>query len=106
MMAGPTTQASTAIGAVTDAQMARIFFKEYWLELAGARRSPAATVCLSCHSASRRRQVAHIARRARDRRVSYAHWVIRMSACRVMCGGIEWPYRVRMVKNGIDEAHR
>jgi signal transduction histidine kinase len=22
-----------------------------------------------------------------------------MSACRVMCGGIEWPYRVRMVKN-------
>ena len=36
MMAGPTTQASTAIGAVTDAQMARIFFKEYWLELAGA----------------------------------------------------------------------
>jgi signal transduction histidine kinase len=23
-----------------------------------------------------------------------------MSACRVMCGGIEWPYRVRMAKNG------
>jgi signal transduction histidine kinase len=22
-----------------------------------------------------------------------------MSACRVMCGGIEWPYRVRMVRN-------
>ena len=31
MMAGPTTQASTAIGAATDAQMARIFVKEYCL---------------------------------------------------------------------------
>ena len=31
MMAGPTTQASTPIGTVTDAQMARIFVKEYCL---------------------------------------------------------------------------
>ena len=36
---------------------------------------------------------------ARDRCVLYAARVIRMSACRVMCGGIAWPYRVRMVKN-------
>ena len=31
-----TTQASSAIGAVTEAQMAKIFFSEYCLELAGA----------------------------------------------------------------------
>jgi hypothetical protein len=36
MMAGATTQASSAIGAVTEAQMAKIFFSEYCLELAGA----------------------------------------------------------------------
>jgi hypothetical protein len=36
MMAGATTQASKAIGAVTEAQMAKIFFSEYCLELAGA----------------------------------------------------------------------
>ena len=35
MMAGPTTQASSAIGAVTEAQMARILIKEYCLLGAG-----------------------------------------------------------------------
>src|SRR5688500_4593082 len=34
-MTGATTQASSAIGAVTEAQMAKIFFSEYCLELAG-----------------------------------------------------------------------
>jgi hypothetical protein len=36
MMAGAATKANSAIGAVTDAQMAKIFFSEYCLELAGA----------------------------------------------------------------------
>jgi hypothetical protein len=34
-MAGPTTQASSAIGAVTEAQMAKILINEYCFELAG-----------------------------------------------------------------------
>ena len=38
MMAGPTTQANSPIGTVTDAQMAKIFDKEYCLELAGVSR--------------------------------------------------------------------
>jgi hypothetical protein len=41
----------------------------------------------------------HIVRGARDRHVEYASRVIHMSACRVMCGRIEWPYRVGMVRN-------
>ena len=36
MMAGPTTQASSAMGTVTEAQMARILIKEYCFGLAGA----------------------------------------------------------------------
>ena len=35
-MAGPTTKASTAIGAVTAAQIARILVREYCSEPAGA----------------------------------------------------------------------
>ena len=35
MIAGATTHASRPIGTVTEAQMARIFFNEYCLELAG-----------------------------------------------------------------------
>jgi hypothetical protein len=34
MMAGATTQANRPIGAVTEAQIARILVKEYCLELA------------------------------------------------------------------------
>jgi signal transduction histidine kinase len=41
----------------------------------------------------------HIARGARDRQPEYASRVIHMSACRVMCGRIEWSYRVGMVRN-------
>lgn len=37
-MAGPTTQASSAMGTVTEAQMARILIKDYCLGLAGASR--------------------------------------------------------------------
>ena len=47
MMAGPTTQASTAIGAATDAQMARIFVKEYCL--ASAAPSTCAGNDCVCH---------------------------------------------------------
>jgi hypothetical protein len=47
MMAGPTTQVSTPIGTVTDAQMARIFAKEYCLVSAGPRPAQATAVCLS-----------------------------------------------------------
>jgi len=40
MMAGPTTQASTAIGAVTEAQMAKILIKEYcWVSAAPSTRA-------------------------------------------------------------------
>jgi hypothetical protein len=68
MIAGATTQASNAIGAVTEAQMAKIFFSEYCLELAGAS-SCAGTICVFVmSSASRRTRVAHIVLRARDRR--------------------------------------
>src|SRR5215216_5845566 len=69
------------------------------LSLPGPRLGPAATVCLSCPSASWGSRVPHIARRSRDRRVEYPSEATRMSVCRVMCGGTEWPYRVRMVKN-------
>jgi hypothetical protein len=37
-MAGPTIQANSPIGTVTEAQMAKIFDKEYCLELAGVSR--------------------------------------------------------------------
>ncbi len=45
MMAGPTTQASTPIGTVTDAQMARIFVKEYCL-VSAAPSTRAGNVCV------------------------------------------------------------
>jgi hypothetical protein len=87
MIAGATTKASSAIGAVTEAQMARIFVSEYWLELAGTSRCADSVCVFVMSSASRGTWVYHIARRARDRRLSYAARVMRMSAGRVMCGG-------------------
>jgi hypothetical protein len=48
MMAGPTTQASSAMGTVTEAQMARILIKEYCFALRGRRAAPATTGYLSC----------------------------------------------------------
>ncbi len=54
MMAGATTQASSAIGAVTEAQMAKIFFSEYCLELAGASSCAGSDCVLVMPSASGR----------------------------------------------------
>ena len=59
MMAGPTTQASTPIGTVTDAQMARIFVKEYCLVSAASRPAPATAVCSSYLSVARKAGCAH-----------------------------------------------
>ena len=54
MMAGATTKASTAIGAVTEAQMARIFVNEYCSELAGASSCAGSDCVLVMPSASAR----------------------------------------------------
>jgi hypothetical protein len=56
MMAGATTQASSAIGAVTQAQMAKIFFSVYCLELAGASTGAGSDCVLVMPSASGRCQ--------------------------------------------------
>jgi hypothetical protein len=60
MRAGPTTQASNAIGAVAAAQMARILVNEYCFELA-VTSSPAATDCVFVMSLSlaRKARCAH-----------------------------------------------
>jgi hypothetical protein len=91
MMAGVATKANTAIGAVTEAQMAKIFFSEYCLELAGAS-SCAGSVCVFVMSLSvagwarlaHRPQVWRlppVVRRADDAYVLLKDDVWRASAC-------------------------
>jgi len=53
MMAGPTTQASTPIGRVTDAQMARILVREYCL-VSAASSTRAGNGCVFVISAASR----------------------------------------------------
>ena len=70
-MAGPTTQASSAMGTVTEAQMARILIKEYCLGLAGASSWAGNDWVFVMSISFARKAVSHINRRARDRPVSY-----------------------------------
>jgi hypothetical protein len=53
MIAGATTQANTPIGTVTEAQMARILFNEYCLELAGMSSCTGSDCVFVMPSASR-----------------------------------------------------
>jgi len=85
-MAGPTTQASSAMGTVTEAQMARILIKEYCFGLAGASSWAGNDWVSVRSSASRERRFPHIDRRARDRPVSYSARVTRLYACGAMRG--------------------
>jgi hypothetical protein len=90
MIAGATTHASSPIGTVTEAQMARILVKEYCLELAGAC-SCARSVCVFVMpSASWSRRVQHISRRSRNRTRKYAARMTRMPYFRMMSGATSW----------------
>src|SRR3954462_12046706 len=85
MMAGPTTQASSAIGAVTEAQMARILIKEYCVEL-GVLSSCAGSDCVFVISPlSNGLHVPHIASWAGNRVVGYAVRLMPVSSRRGMC---------------------
>ena len=68
MIAGATTNARTAIGTVTEAQMPRIFGKEYCAEFFAAAICAGSDCVVVMPSASAGLPVPHIARRARDRR--------------------------------------
>jgi signal transduction histidine kinase len=78
--------------------MAKIFFSEYCLVLAGASTGAGSDcVFVMSLSVAANARPAHRPLGSRSpRRVRLT--VIPMSACRVMCDGIEWPYRVGMAR--------
>ena len=86
-MAGATTQASSAIGTVTEAQVARILVNEHCFELAGVS-SCAGSVCVfAMPSASWGRRIRHIGYRSGDCRLWYTARMTRMSYQRMTYGG-------------------
>src|SRR5215207_5842237 len=87
MMAGATTQASTPIGTVTEAQMAKIFVNEYCLELSGAWTCAGSVCVFVMPSASWGSRIPHIGRRSRDCRLWYTARMTRMSYQRTTYGG-------------------
>jgi hypothetical protein len=86
-MAGPTTQANSAIGPVTEAQMAKILINEYCFELAGTWGCTASDWVFVMALSLVRKGVFDIGRGARDRPASYAARLMVMSTCGVMCSG-------------------
>ena len=87
-MAGPTTQASSAMGTVTEAQMARILIKEYCLGLAGVSSWAGNDWVFVMSLSLARTAIPHIDRRARDRPISYVARVRGLYACRPMRGAL------------------
>jgi signal transduction histidine kinase len=98
-MAGPTTQASSAIGPTTEAQIARIFVKEYCL-VSTAPSTRVGNDCVFVMSLSVAGNVSSLHRPAGSRssdlvrRTGDAHVRLQGDVWRH-----SWPYRVRMVKN-------